>query len=1036
MNNEKLTDMDQSEEKLYFRSLEDLSRGGVGDEALKDEWSTGELNLSSDQGIDRRKFLGLMGASMAFAGLGVSGCIRKPVEYIMPYTRRPEDLIPGSPLYYATGAYVGGKVVGLLVESQEGRPTKIEGNPKHPMSNPDGLRSGASDAWSQAEVMHLYDPNRSKKPKRAGKPIGWKTLWKELGAHFKKLRESGSGLALVVDSTPSPTLIDLLKFFTTKFRGAKLFRHDPFDRENERAGLALVGAGTFAPLYHLDRARVTVAIDSDLLATEGDTLRNARLFAKTRKPGERTSATMSRLYAIEPRYSNTGLTADNRLRLPASHCGGFLKALFAAVKGNGNSVETWANAASKSSGHDAKQLTFWVHEVAGDLKSHRGSSVVTVGERQPAWVHALALRLNDHLGNVGDDKPLQLVERLNEPELGTLDQLVLDLQGKKFGTVVILSGNPVYASPADTNLGALLKGVKTLHLSSFFDETSSVATWHVPKSHFLEGWGDLRATDGTVTIQQPLIAPLYGTVNELELLSRLAELPETASHKIVESTWKKLAPGADFEKRWQTWLHDGLVTLPRPTSRPTLSYDKLDGQLAQLKSPSGNGLELNFIIDPTLGDGRYANIAWLQELPDPITKLTWDNALLLSPKTAKAKSIKSGDIVALGFGGRTMKLAAWLVPGIADNTLVLPLGYGRTKGSRLFHKKYGGGFNAYALQTTKMRYFGWGAQLSRADGHYDLASTQEHGTLVEPLTHRFRPLVRDFEIKDYKAESFKKRWGNFDMLPGRAHKSLWKEPNKRGGLQWAMTIDLNACIGCNACTIACQAENNVSVVGKKEVMNGREMHWIRIDRYFTAPTFQNNRPTYDKQRLENEPQIVIQPLPCQHCENAPCENVCPVGATLHSPEGLNDIAYNRCIGTRYCKNNCPYKVRRFNFYNFSSRNDADTPLLRLQRNPDVTVRFRGVVEKCSYCVQRIQEAKINAKVDPRRNGNVREGDVISACAQACPSNAIAFGNKNDPTSLVAKNRLSERHFSLLADLNVQPRTTYLAKLRNPNPKLV
>ncbi|MFH2008042.1 MAG: 4Fe-4S dicluster domain-containing protein [bacterium] len=997
---------------------------------------------------DRRTFLTLMGASLAMAGAGASGCIRKPVEKILPFNNRPEYLVPGNPLQFATALYTGGGVLGLLVESQEGRPTKVEGNPNHPMSNPDRLdHHGRTNAWAQSSVLDLYDPDRSDTVRRGRRKASWTDFDAFATAHFGALRSAGgAGLAVLTEATPSPTLWSMLAELreSTQLPKLRLFVDDPGYPTHAVSGLGLAGATGARPLYSLNHADVLVAVDSDLLGLEGDAVRNARLFAEGRlrstHPTQRRLARMNRLYAVEPHYTYTGLLADDRLRVSASLVGTYLLALASELKRSGlelppegltsKRVDDWVGAAGPTPG--AKRAGTWVREVAQDLLRHRGRSALAVGARQPAWVHALAYALNAALDNVGDGKPVSLIPDpllpgARFPEVGTLVKLGDAIRRGEVTTLLILGGNPAYTAPPDLELPALLSKVRTsIHLSGHDDETSRRVTWHLPCSHYLERWGDLRATDGTVSIQQPLIAPLRDSRDELQVLGDLLGRRRT-SHQHVRYHWRRTVGSAGFEKRWQRWVHDGVADIARPSPvSPKVDWSNLDRRLPPFgPGPKPGDLEALFTLDSSLYDGRHANNAWLQELPDTVTKLTWDNAALLSPTTAARHKVQKGDLLRLTAGKRTLDIAAWIVPGVAENVVVLPLGYGRKHGGRV--ARWSKGFDTYQLRSATQPHFGEPLQLRRLGRKYALATTQKHGSMVEPFTGRTRHVVRDHTLAEFAGAGFSELWNKYRLVKESHNRSLWVEPNVRTGPQWGMVIDLGRCQGCNVCTVACQAENSIPVVGKKEILNGRELHWMRVDRYFTS-----NRVIDPEQ--DPDAGAVLQPMPCQQCETAPCENVCPVGATLHSPAGLNDMAYNRCIGTRYCANNCPFKVRRFNFYGYAQKTEKMIPLLKMQRNPDVSVRFRGTMEKCTYCVQRIQEATIAAKVDDRRGG-LRDGDILPACAQACPTGAITFGNLNDRRSQARLLRGGAHSYVLLEELNLHPRTSYLARISNPNPRL-
>jgi molybdopterin-containing oxidoreductase family iron-sulfur binding subunit len=994
----------QAAQANYWRGLEELEGPRAGTAAADTppgEFAEGmsELEVS---GHNRRDFMNLLGASMALAGVGLAGCVRKPKEKIFPYSVRPEHLVPGKPRHYASVAMSGDSAVGVVVESFDGRPTKLEGNPSHPMS------LGAASTWLQASVLDVYDPHRSRLPAQGGSASTWDAFFAAMKAKFG----SGQldGVAILTERRPSPTLLGLLA--EAEQRGAKVYEWSAASTGNAEAGAASVGVRDVRPLYAFDRAKVVASFDGDFLGTEGDAIRNARLFSKARRVKSGADP-MNRLYAVEPTFSIAGMMADHRLRVPASQVGQILAHLASVLIARGASAPGAQALAAPLAAHTTSHKKF-VDALAKDLLASKGESIVVVGERQSPRVHALGMLVNALLGNLG--ATITLLPATRHASAQGIVELAAALKAKSVKTLVILGGNPVYDAPADLAFGDLLAAVPTsVHLSSHMDETSKRATWHVPRSHALEAWGDLRSTDGTLSVQQPLIAPLYDTISEIELLAAIVGRADRSGYGLVRQQWASVAR-ADAD--WNRAVHDGLWKGKAPAPQtPSPNFDGLAAAWAKASpAPSADRLELAFHIDPCLFDGRYGTNPWLQELPDPVTKITWDNAVLMSPSTAKALGVKTHDKVELEVAGRKLKAAAYVTPGVAAHTLVLPLGYGRTAGGKIAEKK---GFNASRLRTTQSMWIAHGVTLKKLGGRYHIATTQMHHTMVEPLTGKKRHVVRANSLTGWKADP---RFADKleIMERGKIKSFLWTEPNERKGQQWGLSIDLSSCTGCNACTIACQAENNIPVVGKKRVIQGREMHWIRLDRYFDGDA--------------EDPQAVFQPMACQQCETAPCESVCPVAATSHSPDGLNDMAYNRCIGTRYCSNNCPYKVRRFNFFNFNLENDGAMPLLSMQRNPDVTVRFRGVMEKCTYCVQRISRARIDAKV-AGGDGTIRDGAVTPACAQTCPTEAIVFGDINDPKSRVSEQKRQTRDYAVLAELNVKPRTTYLAKIRNPNPEL-
>ena len=1046
----------QPKASSQWRSLGDLHGSAELDTQSRVESPQGALDTDREDGVSRRGFMGLAGATLAAASTALSGCIRKPTELILPYSKRPEDLVPGEPVFFATAAHIGGEVIGLLVESQEGRPTKIEGNPKHPSS------LGKAGSFAQASVMGLYDPDRSQAPYNKGAESSWQAFW--TAAEGTLGSGDGSGVAVLVDDRPSPTLNRLLAAYRAAAPAAKVFSYAPGAAVNAHAGADLVGMIGQHATYDFTKASVILSLDSDFLGVRGSTVDQGKFAAARRlsQPGDE----MNRLYCVESVFSLTGTMADHRLRLPASQMAPFLGALATELVAGGLMLPAEASGlrSALSSGPLGEAHTDWVKALAADLLAHKGSSLIAVGEGQPSPVHGLGHLINSALGNVGE--AVSFTARGGVPAAGSITELAAALGSGSVSTLLILGGNPVYDAPADLGFADLMgKAATSINLSDRLDETGSLATWHVPAAHYLEAWGDLRSAGGSVAIQQPLIAPLYGAVSAIELLAHLRGGGSTSGRDLVAETWKS-AGGMNFEQSWRTWLHNGLVEVSEPAAMavaateqpsaggsdtdaadatevggsaamadgagesgavapasPSLEFSDLAAAWSGMSSysVSADSLEVQFRLDATVYDGSFGNNPWLQELPDPMSKLTWDNAAVMNPVTAKALGVASGDLVSISLEQRSMDIAVFVIPGAVDYSILLPLGYGRDKGGRFAS---GAGFNAYALRGSTGMNWAVGAAVSAKGSTYELCSTQNYGRLdpkietpVGTVQYGRRTSVREASLDEFrKTPDFVK---SYEVMAAKHLKSLWTEPNERLGQQWGMSIDLNVCTGCSACTIACQAENNIMVVGKDRIAKGREMSWIRMDRYFTGD--------------EDEPQAVVQPVACAHCETAPCEQVCPVAATTHSPDGLNDIAYNRCIGTRYCANNCPFKVRRFNFFNYSKENDQEAPLGALQKNPDVTVRFRGVIEKCTYCVQRISRAKIESKVDG--DGVVADGQVTPACAQACPTDAIIFGDINDKDSRVAKAKAESRTYAMLAELNIHPRTTYQGKVRNTNPAM-
>ncbi|MFZ9519462.1 MAG: TAT-variant-translocated molybdopterin oxidoreductase [Silvanigrellaceae bacterium] len=1014
--------------KKYWRSLEEMAESPELLARMKNEFPTGAAELEVTPGVDRRRFLGIIGASAAFAGLTATpGCIRKPSEKILPYNKRPEDLVEGKPQYYATVGRFGGSVLGLLATSYEGRPTKIDGNPTHPLS------LGATNSFAQASVLDVYDPDRSQNALKAGQKVGsgrttTKSLKEALANAATDLKASaGQGAAILMEAVPSPTLLGLVREFQAAYPKTTIAIHDPAMRWQESSALDTLGFKNAHIQNRFEEANVVVAFDADPLGIEGDVVRNSKMFAAKRRSVD-DKKTMSRLYAIEPAYTLTGAVADHRLSLRASAIGECLLALAAELSAAGLSLPAEIVARGKQAANPNPK---WIKALANDLMMNKSKSLLLVGNHQKSWIHSLAFMLNSALGNVGESV---VVRTSVVPAAKTLSELTSEINRGAIQALVMIDVNPVYTSSADLDFAAALKKVQTsIHLGYHVDETALASTWHFPRSHFLESWGDLVGSDGTAAIVQPLIEPLFPSFSEATFLAGL--LGKTANgYELVQNQWKSVA-GADFASAWRRWLHDGVIKTPvGETLNNKPDFASLGQRLVGVgtsPAPTSSQLELLLTLDRSLYDGRYANNAWLQELPDSITKLTWDNAALLGPKTAREKGIKTGDFVQIKVKGekeRQLKIAAFVVPGIAENTVVVQLGYGRTGFEGKVSKDTG--FNGYTL-LGREDMFALGAEINLAGGMYQLATTQEHGvsdyeydTKVGAEAIKNRGVFRELTLATATSDAaLEKAFGKYNIGDPKNHRTLlWTKTIETRGNQWGMTIDLNSCTGCNACTAACQAENNISVVGKKRVLKSREMHWIRIDRYFAG-------------NVDNPDSIqaVFQPLACAHCETAPCEQVCPVAATVHGSEGTNDIAYNRCIGTRYCANNCPYKVRRFNYFNYAKENDEQNPLYAMQKNPRVTVRFRGVIEKCTYCIQRVNSARIESKL--RGEEVIADGAVVTACQQVCPTDAITFGNINDPDSRVSKMKASPRNYAVLSELALEPRTTFLAKVRNTNPEL-
>jgi len=973
-----------------------------------------------------------MGASLALAG--AAGCRWKRDEFL-PFASQPPHRLPGQTERFAAARELAGVATGLMVTSFDGRPIKIEGNSEHPQS------LGATDALTQASILELYDPDRSQTVvQRAGSEEieqDWARFTELVRQQRAEWAESqGAGLAVLAESSSSPTRAALRDRLLKTYAQARWCEYEALSRDNEREGARLAFAQPYRTHLALDKAKVIVCLDADPLGTHPAAVRYARDFAKGR---EVAGGQMSRLYVVEPSFTITGSVADHRLPLRCGDIAWFARALHAVLvagSSGGTASSPGNSEAARADKPPVLPALAFLQAVAKDLQANGARSAVVVGPRQAPEVHALVHEINAALGNVGTAVGCTADPEPNRPtHVEAISALVADMHSGKVQTLLILGGNPVYDAPVDLQFAEALRKVRhRIRLGLYDDETSRQCTWHLPQSHYLESWGDARAFDGTLSIVQPLIAPLHDSRTAIEVLALLLGQESAKGYDLVRETFGQLA-GAGWEAKWDAALESGLWSDSAwPVAAPKLARRTPP---ADPGPPPGNGasghakLEIVFCQDASVYDGRFANNSWLQETPDPMTKLTWDNAALVGPATAERLGIRHGALVALDCGGRQVEIPALVMPGQAPGSIAVALGYGRTAAG-----KVGGnpgrdipavGVNVFPLRTSRAMHFVAGASLAATGRKWALATTQEHHAIdtvgMKARGHRLGELVREFTLAEYRGQSAKDPHFARHVVHLPPLESLWQEP-KYEGRAWGMTIDLAKCIGCNACLVACQAENNVPVVGKERVLRGREMHWIRVDRY-------------ERGDAEN-PAIAHQVVLCQHCENAPCEQVCPVAATVHSQEGLNEMVYNRCVGTRYCSNNCPYKVRRFNFFNYRKElEDPENEVVKMVFNPEVTVRSRGVMEKCTYCVQRIQSVKIEAK---NRRQALRDGEIQTACQQACPTQAIVFGDMNyrdeqGRRSRVAELRDSDRAYEMLAELNVKPRTSYLARIRNPNPEL-
>ena len=961
----------------YWRSIEELSGGNEHLESEKFSEDGIEIPEAS-----RRRFLSLMAGSLALAG--ITACTRQPTETIMPYVEPPENVVPGKPKYYASAVPHEGSAQGVIVESHLGRPTKVEGNRDHPAS------LGATSVHSQACLMDLYDPDRAKEIVRLGVPTTWDAFLIALEEALQPIRETkGLGLRILTETVTSPTYGAQLQALLKEFPAADWHQYDPAGSHSARAAAQICFGRPMNTYYQLSEADIVVSLDSDFLACGSASTRYARDFAMRRKRSDRLD--MNRLYVIESTMTSTGGKADNRLPLRYSEIEPFARELAAAV-----GVPGLTNSASFVN-------ATWVNALAHELKAHRGASVVIPGDTQSPAVHAYAHAINAVLGNTGKSVIYtQPIESFQVDQIASLRQLVEDMNAGRVRLLFILGGNPVYNAPADFDFASALGKVDaSVHVSVGFNETSLKTTWHIPESHFLEDWSDAVAFDGTATIIQPLISPLYDSRSHAEILDTIMVTPGRRSYDIVRAYWKAKSAAKDFESWWRQSVHDGFV---ENSALPPVSVSPKYSALGHFTTSGShtNQLEITFRPDVYVYDGRHANNIWLQELPRPMTKLTWDNAVMMSLATAKRLGIENEEHIELNLGNRRVQGSVWILPGQPDDSVRVDLGFGRTQSGRAGD---GAGFNAYLLRTSDTLWAGEGVSIRKVEKTYPLATTQMQQTMEG------RDVVVANTLEGYKRQP--------DFVKHKIHEpeeNLTLYPHwQYRGYKWGMSIDLTACVNCNACVVACQAENNIPVVGKDQVLARRAMHWLRIDTYYKGDP--------------RVPAAFYQPVPCMQCENAPCELVCPVQATNHSDEGLNDMVYNRCVGTRYCSNNCPYKVRRFNFLLYQ---DWTTETLKMQRNPDVSVRSRGVMEKCTYCVQRIREAEITADVE---NRPIRDGEIQTACQQACPTEAIVFGDLNNRGNRVAKLKAEKLDYSLLAELNTRPRTTYLAELKNPDPAL-
>jgi MoCo/4Fe-4S cofactor protein with predicted Tat translocation signal len=999
--------MSEVKQNTYWKSLNELAKNQEYQKFVEREFPENASELSD--GFSRRGFLAIMGSAVLLASCDFA---RRPVQKILPYSKQPEDIVPGVPLFYASAMPFQGSLTGLVVENHEGRPTKVEGNDMHP-----GSRGGTS-IFHQASVLGMYDPDRSKKVLRKGTDSTVNDFVDFAKKHFA---DTSKNIAFISEASSSPTLSGLKAQALNKFSNADWVTYEPFGESNALEGTQKAFGKRLRAHFDFSKANVFVSLDDDVLnGTHPNSVEYGKQISAARKVTS-TNDSMSRIYAVENGYSLTGSYADHRLRLKASEIDAFAHALAAALSGRVSGLNAFSGYSNQFSDHE------WISALADELVANRGESVVSVGNNHSANAHAVVAAINKALGNDGNTVNYLEVPHLDEESTSAFNATVEKMKNGGYDTVVMLGTNPVFSAQNKDFESALSNVEEVIHLSDYVDETSKKASWHINKAFYLESWSDGHSYGGVRSVIQPQIQPLYNGLSDIETLNIIVNGEMTSGYDLVQNTWKNIY-SSGFKSKWAQLLHDGVDTnsgFNKANVRISNSFRPDTG-----KDNAISGIEITVRADSTLYDGRFANIAWLQELPDPMTKITWDNVAAMSPATAKQLDVENEDVVEITSNGQTIKIAAWIQPGHADNSISLTVGYGRDGIGRVANRYIDyttGGVDTYPLIGN---HFVSEGSVSKTSDTYEIACVQDHHSLEG------RDLYRMATLEEYKSNpdyaSFKS-YHTYEV-PGMkeaAEKgedvpiSLFDEqtyPDSEP--QWGMAIDLNSCFGCGVCVIACQSENNIPVIGKKEVNRGREMHWIRTDRYYVGED-------------ADAPMTAHQPVPCMHCEMAPCEQVCPVAATTHSEDGMNQMTYNRCIGTRYCANNCPYKVRRFNFFNFPKEfltTGAEPDIIQMAMNPEVTVRFRGVMEKCTYCVQRVNRAKIDAKIETG-SPKPAEGAVKTACQQACPADAIYFGDLTNENSEVAKMKRNERNYQMLEELNTRPRTSYIAKLRNPNPVL-
>jgi MoCo/4Fe-4S cofactor protein with predicted Tat translocation signal len=977
--------LSKSQGKAYWLGLEELSNSHEFQDFLNEEFP--RQAIPYENSVDRRDFLKLLGASLALAGL--TSCVRpvSPNEKIVPYVKSPEEMVPGRPLFFASAIVQGGYAMGVIAESHQGRPTRVEGNPDHPAS------LGAMDVTTSASVLSLYDPDRSQ-------TIVGGADWAAFATALQSAAD-GSGFAILTETVTSPTLARQLAQVFETYPNTRWYQYDQLHNDNVLEGSRLAFGESVTTRYDFSQADVIVSLGADFLGEGPARIRYTKDFSRRRKVLSAEN-TMSRLYVMESTPTITGAMADHRVTVRPSQIAGIAGYLAGelGVAGAEGALPEGVNAEV-------------IEALLSDLQGSNGRSIVIAGEGEAPYVHALAHAINNALGNVGTT--VFYHENVEAQPVNHTEQIRALTEAMSAGEVtslLVLGANPVYTAPVDLNFAEAYSGITTFHVGQYFDETAARSTWHVPQAHYLETWSDARAFDGTVTIMQPLIAPFYGGKSDHEVLAALLGDAEATSFQIVQDTYTANVQG-NFDDFWRQSVFAGVVAGTQAATREVTL-----GSLPEASALPSGEYEITFKLDPSILDGRYANNGWLQEVPKPLTKITWDNVAFIAPATAETLGVSNHDIVTLTVGENTVNAPVWVMPGQAANTVTVHLGFGR--GENAGHTANGVGFNANVIRTSQTPWQTVGS-VAKAAGRHKIVTTQIHwrydspdGSNYADGTTERRHIVRHGTLAEFQAEPDHPHF----VHPVAHHESDLYPDFEYNSYKWGMVIDMTVCTGCNACVVACQSENNIPVVGKQQVAVGREMHWIRVDTYYGGEL--------------DDPDFYFQPVTCMHCEKAPCEPVCPVGATVHDNEGLNVMVYNRCVGTRYCSNNCPYKVRRYNFLQYAELTSTATEL-SLMQNPDVTVRSRGVMEKCTYCTQRIQQAYIRAENQGRR---IADGEVVVACQSACPAEAIIFGDMNTESSIVNSHKNSVLNYALLEELNTVPRTTYLARLRNPNPSLV